>query len=838
VKGETLQGLVAGLGAFGDRSALGLRSTNGARWWSYRRLEEETQRFAGMLRARGLGPGDHVVLWAANCPEWGAAALGSMLRGCVVVPIDEQASAERAQTIVRLADARLVVHGAEQDVAVLDLPAVPLLEATEDAPAHSAPVPLDPDAPAFLLFTSGSTRAPRGVAITHGNLVSQLEAFRRWRRLARLRAFRLLALSPLSHVQGLVIGLIAPLSLGVSVLYSTSVEAPQLIRTIRQNRIHLLLAVPRVQAMLADTLRSDVSGRHGQTLRERTAGMRSFLHRRHTLFLATRRRLGYSFGVLLVGGAVLDSDDERFWFEAGYLLAQGYGLTETTALVSIHLNNPLGARLGSVGRALPNQVVHVAADGEVLVRGLNVAPGAALGDGYLHTGDMGRIDRRGRLWLQGRKDDVIVSAEGLNVHAADVEQRLRAVGVRDAVVADRDHRGQVHAVLLVDDGVKPEELVASANRLLEPHQRVHSWSVWPGEDFPRTSLSKVRRGEVIGPLVAPSEPPIAADGVPDLQAVRVEGDRRRRLELLARYVASEIALSEPEGGIRIEDLGLSSLDVVELVTLIESARRRPLPLLAVMPSTTIAELRESAAYDGRGPTHAALPQRQPRWSTALPGRALRVLTRPVIVGSWAHLSTGITVEHPKRWPRGPCILAVAPHRHWLDAFAVQAALPRNRPVATVTNRDFAEYFAPSRDVPLHTRLQVGLAYHALWPAVFEFVIVPNYGSTREGLQELGRAIDRGLSAISFPKGLAPPGRPNPRHETGVAQLAIDTETPVVPVWLEGNDGLGLLPGRRRPQVTVRFGAAIRVRPQTSPAELVGQVEVAYDRLSHGTASAR
>jgi len=206
------------------------------------------------------------------------------------------------------------------------------------------------------------------------------------------------------------------------------------------------------------------------------------------------------------------------------------------------------------------------------------------------------------------------------------------------------------------------------------------------------------------------------------------------------------------------------------------------------------------------------------------------------VGGWA-LSANVSAARSCR-PAAPCIFAVAPHRHWLDAFAVRAALPVRSRTITVTNRDFAEHFAPSPDIPRRTRLSVGLAYHVLWPLVFEFAIVPNFGSTRAGLDELGRAIDRGLSPISFPKGLAPPGVPNPRHEGGVALLATQTETPVVPVWLEGNDELHALPGRGRPTVSVHFGDEIRVGSRTTAGEVVERVEAAYEMLAAGAGGMR
>ena len=149
------------------------------------------------------------------------------------------------------------------------------------------------------------------------------------------------------------------------------------------------------------------------------------------------------------------------------------------------------------------------------------------------------------------------------------------------------------------------------------------------------------------------------------------------------------------------------------------------------PGTTIAVLRASLAA-GRT-AHRGSPTHQPRWSGALLGRALRLVTRPPLVGGWARAAASVSVAGPRPQARGPCIYAVAPHRHWLDAFAVQAALPPRTRTITVTNRDFVEHFAPSADDSRRERISVGLAYHVLWPLVFEFAIVPRFGSTREGL---------------------------------------------------------------------------------------------------------
>ena len=323
----------------------------------------------------------------------------------------------------------------------------------------------------------------------------------------------------------------------------------------------------------------------GPTIAERAQAIRFFPWRRHVLFLASRSRLGNSLGVVLIGGAALDPEDERFWYECGYVLVQGYGLTETSALLSVHVSGPFRRRLGPIGKALPHQEVRLAADGEIWVRGPNVSNAESDSDGWLHTGDLATQDRRGQLWFRGRKKDIIVTPEGLNVCPDDVEAHLRAcAGVRDAVVLEQPGPGGIgiHAVLLLDRGVSAEAVVGTANHALEPHQRIRSWTIWPAEDLPRTSLLKVQRDEVARTVrdqasrsaaCLPSDlSPGGPDQVPSIEEIAAESDRRRRLELLARRLAhGPSGLAHPTlGDMSLEELGLGSLDVAELLNLAAS----------------------------------------------------------------------------------------------------------------------------------------------------------------------------------------------------------------------------------------------------------------------------
>jgi long-chain acyl-CoA synthetase len=831
-----------------------VRGEFGVRWWSYRRLHDEAVHMAAVLRRQGISSGDRIVLWAPNCPEWVSVLLGAALRGITVVPADENASPGYVKLLAEQVCASMVVHGPDQDVSCIEVATRGLFGdqagvASDDA--DDLTVPVGPDDPALIMFTSGTTQQPKGVILTHRNVLAPVSQFRRWRWLLRARPLRILVLAPLSHSQGLILGIGLPLSLGLTVLYTQAVDPPHLIRTIRDNRVALLSTVPRLLHVLAATLRQMPAGPSGATLEAQVSARGPGLRQRLYQARHVHSLLGRQFRVVLVGGAVLPAPDEQFWRQSGCLVVQGYGLTETAAIVSVNLN--FAGSAGSIGRPLLNQTIELAEDGEILVRGPNVSPGyfggppdtAVSSDGFLHTGDLARRDADNRLYFLGRKKDTIVTGEGFNIYPLDVEGVLnQQPGLRDAVVLGlrRDGHEEVHAVLLLQPGAEPAAIVRQANATLEPHQVIRGWTRWHEADFPRTALLKVKR-EQVAAVVHNAETTTEVrgqdDAPPTLDSIQATHDRNRRLQLLAHYLVDVDVDASPEqpgaDGVRLgADLGLSSLDIVELLTHVEVLVGMPFGEISVPQGARLADLAQIArAQHGSGST-SPLPVREPAWSGSPLGRLVRSVSQPLLINAWAAGCARVVADYP---PGGfdsgqPLILAAAPHRHWLDAFAIYAALPRRvrRRLAVVTNRDFHERFSPGPHITPAERRLVGLGYYLLLPLVFNFAIVPNFGTTRAGLYDMARLLDQGRNLLTFPKGLFLGPEDARRHDPGVAVLALQTQLPILPIWLEGNDDFRLRPPRNPRPVTVRFGEPIDVAPGLTPGDVVDRLEAAFKRL--------
>ena len=374
----------------GER-AYGQRRGYRMEWWSYEKVLETGFRFAHELEARGIGKGDRVMLWGEDCAEWVAAFFGCALSGVIVVPIDNGAAADFAKTVSRQVETKLLLCSRRhKDSAEISPAATLILEDLSQtlAPHPATPrpnVPVDRDDVLQIVFTSGTTADPRGVLITHGNVLANIapleRVMRRYLNYERwVHPVRFLNLLPLSHVFGQFLGMFLPPLLGGIVIFQEELNPSEIMSTIRRERVSVLVAVPRILQSLKQKIERDLedSGKAEEFRRRfRAAEGKHFLHR-WWIFRAIRRKFGWKFWAFISGGATLDSETEEFWGRLGYAAIQGYGLTETTSLIS--LNHPFKLRKGSIGKVLPGREVKLAEDGEILIRGGGVAVGYWGGD--------------------------------------------------------------------------------------------------------------------------------------------------------------------------------------------------------------------------------------------------------------------------------------------------------------------------------------------------------------------------------------------------------------------------------------------------------------------------
>lgn len=812
---------------------------------TYAELSAHALSWSYALGGRGIGPGDRVLLWGPNCAEWVACFWGILLRGAVVVPMDATASPDFVQRSIEDAGLKLILR----DRQLGELPAAPPslvindlkdVSATPTSPIDARVDPGDASTRstiAQILYTSGTTAEPRGVVLTHGNFLANLEPLERgieeYRKYERwFHPLRFVTLVPLSHVFGQFMGLFVPPLVGAAVVFEPSTNPTGIIRTVKREQATALIAVPRMLDLLKSGLERDLEGRGQSSWLRRTlekASERKFL-RRAWMFQRIHRRFGWKFWAFISGGAALSNDTESFFKRMGYAVVQGYGMTETASLIS--LNHPFRATEGSVGKILPGREFKLAEDGEILVRGENVAVGywksgvlQSSGEaGWLPTGDLGEVDAQGNLRFRGRKKNVIVTAAGLNIYPEDLENALRAQrGVRDCVVLPfaKDGDTEPCTILLMNDSNESAARTAvdEANAALAEYQRVRRWLLWPELDFPRTPTGKPRL-----PIIASRARELlngqpATHAGPSLPGV---GSVTGLLAIVGR---------RHERSVRFEqDLNLTSLDRVELMSALEEKFHVELSETAFAEAKTVQDVERLLQQPTDG--HNKAGYIYPRWAQWEPVRWLRLAVYYTLV--WP--ATQI-LGHPKIVGRehlrglGAPVLVVSNHiTRRADIGLILAALPprfRHRLAAAMGGESLQRMHRPPRDWFFARRWAYWLGYW-LVTALFNVFPLPQFSGFRESFRFAGQSADRGFSVLIFPEGEvnnSEDGR-MAEFQSGIGLLAENLAIPIVPIRLEG---VWQMKRERRRlahlgEITVRIGQPVTFAPGTPPDEIARKLE--------------
>jgi long-chain acyl-CoA synthetase len=825
------------------RPALLIRPGFRTRRWRFRDLADQVPRVAGLLRDAGIGPGDRVIVWAVNRPEWGIAALAALWAGGVVVPLDVRSLPDLAAKVTDRTAARLVL-ASEQTAAQareLHLPVMLIEQLPDRARDHDPlqPATLAPDSLAEIVFTSGTTGEPKGVMLSHGNLASNARALIEVFRFRRDE--RLLSVLPLSHMFEQTCGFLAPLAAGVSVVYPVSRQPAVLIRTFRDFRATMLLIVPQGLKLLDKAIerKVDQTGRremferlHRWSQRLPAVGRRTA---RRLLFRPVLSQFGGRLRTVAVGGAAMDPALAGRWSEMGIDVLQGYGTTEMSPVISF--TPAQHNRVGTVGLAVPGVEVRVADDGEVVVRGPNRFTGywenpgatAAVVDsaGWYHTGDLGTLDADGFLTLHGRKKDMLVLPDGTNVYPEDIEAVLtRDPRVRDATVVGLQRPGEdftVHAVLLLEDPADEDAVIRDANALLSGSQQIRSHSIWDSDDFPRTHTLKVVRREVLAHLMADATGlavSAAASRVPGTSIVR-RPSGNDTLANLTGLVASVSGvppdLVRPDARLQ-GDLGLDSLGRVELLSVIEEEMGAYVDDGTLDPEATVAEL--AALIDAnRGSTR---DEGIYGWPLNPVVRAVGIGLQELLVVPFVFLFYRVRIrgEEHLRGLEGPVIFAPNHCLH-SDNAIILTSIP-------LVWRWRLSVAAAADDI-------FGHPWRALGAAVLGNAFpLAREGAIRRSLELLGARLDRDFSVLIYPEGKLTVGGPMQPFKSGTGLIAVEGGTPVVPMkirirrisWIDARR-----PGTSpRGDVEVVYGAPIRFDADANFAEATSALEAAVAAL--------
>ncbi len=868
---QTLPDLLAHTAArFPNKVALqqrgrGARDGGRGEWmrFTYGDLYRLAQMNAARLIALGVGHSDRVILCGENCPKWVIAYFSASCAGATVVPLDRQWRPEDIAEIAKFVEAKAAIvsdnfvnpiASALRDVG-LEIPVLSFSELTEvpespDAlPRHALRAPR-PDDVASIIFVTGPTVEPRGAMLTHRNFISNLRAIVKV--LPPMHNDHALSLLPLHHAFAFTGELLVAMWAGATITYPENLRSRTVMETMKEVGVTVLIGVPRVFQILHEAIHAEVR-RRGKLawltfnlLKRFSLLVRNLTGRNigRTLFAQVHRQFGGKLRALISGGAALPPHIFDDFTAMGFLLCEGYGLTEASPVVTV---NPMHRpKRGSVGKPLPGVEVIIANPdehgvGEILVRGPNVFVGyfrnpeateRMLRDGWLHTGDLGRFDRDGYLYITGRVKDVIVTAAGKNVYPEELERKFAGIaGVKELCVVgvwDEETMGERPHLVIVPE----PQWASSPERLQEFEQRVR-------QEVQRRSQSLPSYQRIAQIHIVTEDLPRTVALAPDRAAVRAmvmgRGMRdegrgilrptpraTRPVSSFVEQLAGVIAhlTKQPKERItettRLDELGIDSLLRVELTALLETRFRISLPESAIAEAQTVGELAELLAERlGGAVPEVAMPENgaallvtrllQPeirkeaeRWMRETKfQRWVRRLTRKLLTRvyeRWFEFEASGLENLPLS---GPFIIA-ANHTSHMDTGAVMVALGERAENLFVLG---------ARDYFFNTRLK-GWFFHTFLRVVpFDRTVNP-----LEGLRIAAAILQAGYPLLIFPEGTrSVTGKLQP-FKPGLGLLAIETGVPVVPALIEGT--FEALPkGRflpRKSKIRVTFGEPVRV----------------------------
>ena len=804
---------------------------------SFRDWRERALACAGRLQQLGVVPGDRVLLAAHNHPAWAISLFGILFAGATAVPLDASVDASVARILRQASQARIFIA----DQAVRDRVASELEDTVQWLDLETVAAPGAPgerrtvrsDDLALLIYTSGTTGKPKGVMLSHANLTALIAALAPLFPLSK--GDRVLSVLPLHHTFELTCGLLLPLSRGARVVYLDELTAERLELGLKEGQITAMVGVPALWEMLERRIATKVAerGKLVSTVFDmavelnRVVGKHTGIDAGRLLFGPVHEGLGGHLKYLVSGGAALPERTHQAFAGLGLHLAEGYGLTEAAPVLTVAPGGPR-ARGGHVGKPIPGVELKIDRPGkdgvgEVLARGPNVMLGYSDDpdatretideNGWLHTGDLGRVNRRGELVIVGRAKDVIVTSTGENVYPDDVETRLGKIeGVAEyTVLAIGDPRGgeriAMAAVVRENDNMGRDERHDQARRAIDKALQALPQHMRPAVvrlsdlKLPRTATRKVKRNEVrlvIEQTTTPaSQRPFAGSEKLDAPAQLV----RRVVASIARRQPADIDAAMSLRG----DLGFDSLMLLEVLVALEQQTGSSVDADQMAQCDSVGDVEvlarglgatrrlDTTTIEREEETPIEVPQ-------ALRAAAMEWLGRGQI--SFYDKVMKVDLKGRAYVPHNRPTLVVANHASHLDMGLVKYSLGSyGRNIVALAAQDY--FF----DGPRWRRTYVE-NFTNLLP-------LSRTGSLRDSLEKAGEKLAEGHTVLIFPEGTRFADGDVHEFKAAVGHIALRHGVDILPVWLGGTH----LALPKHARVLRRRDVKVRIGPVLPIAEL-------------------
>jgi len=808
---------------FADRTAIEILRPDRVDRYTYGDLRGLAAARAAWLASKGVARGDRIAILAHNDAHWCAAYLGILKLGAVAVPLDTNYSPEQVTTIVRDSGATLMfvsekmrANAAAASIELLELHSEPHpLEPLEPL-EHLEP--LEPGAPAVILYTSGTTSDPKGVVLSHANLLAERDAA--FAVVTVTERDAILGVLPLFHSLAQLANLLLPFAVGARVVYLETINSTDLVRALSERKISIFACVPQFFYLIHQRVMQQV---------EKSGLVKRLVFKALLATSFRLRRIGVNIGplvfgkvhdvmgrdmrLLVTGGSKFDPAIGRDLYALGFTILQAYGLTETSAACTI--NTPDEAHIDTVGRPLPGVELKLVkdkpddADGEIAVRGAIVMQGyyrrpdataAVMQDGWFLTGDLGRFDADGRVTITGRKKEMIVLASGKNIYPEEIETHYRQspfvkeICVMGLAEPGRPMTERLYAVVVPDMDVMRQRKIVNAGDILRfeieglavglpAHKRVLGYEI-SFEPLPRTTTQKIKRHEVERRVRARQQTAQHTGApLPAADLAWLEGAEAAVAAPLIQARVKTGARVRPDANLEL-DLGLDSMERVELLTELERAFGLRVPQAAAAEIFTVRQLVEALASKAESGNRAAAADAQ-SWAALLRdlppptdpelGRLLRrrTLSAPMMFALLRVvrlLFVRVRVSGLERLPQAGPYLISPNHQSYVDPFVLCGLLPY---------RVFKDLFFVGAVEYFETPFTKWVAHLAnLVPVDPDSNLVPAMKAGAFGLAH-------GKILMLFPEGERSIDGTVKKFKKGAPILAQHLGVPIVPVAIKG-----------------------------------------------------
>jgi long-chain acyl-CoA synthetase len=760
---------------------------------TYHSLFQKIHSYTRLFSEKGY---NRIAIFSENRPEWIYAFYAAWQNDAVVVPIDFLSSAEDAAYILNDCRPELVFasQGVKNtwDKVTGKLEYSPLILFFEDIPADeirselSWRIPGSTEKTAVIIYTSGTTGSPKGVMLSFDNLIANIKAVTEDVKI--FNADRpVLMLLPVHHIFPLAGSLMAPLSAGGSIVLSPSMQSSDIMETLKNNQVRIMIGVPRLYELLYKGIKAKIDAKTIGRLFYRIVKLSRSRWLAKKIFKKVHQGLGGHLEIMVAGGAALNKDAGHFFKTLGFEILEGYGMTEAAPMITFP--RPGHAIIGTAGQALPGLIVEIR-EGEIVAKGPNIMQGyynrpeetaEVLRDGWLYTGDLGEIDEKGYLRITGRKKEILVLPNGKNVNPIELEFKLEKniPYIKEAGVFI--HHDNLHAIILPDykilndEGIKDadhyfrETVMPEFNRELTSYKRIVQFSLVKDE-LPRTRLGKIQRfklGELIGGKAKKEGKPYEEAGSEEYLAVK-------------SFLESQVDMTvSPDDHLEF-DIALDSLGKLSLIDFVEKTfgvkiEEEHLPKFPSVKSL-VEHIKNNKRWHKDDVTNWAVALKE-KVHVKLPKTWPTLAVIKSSARGFFSIYSRLKSEGVENVPDGPCII-VPNHQSFFDGLYVVAALK----MKTMKNSYF---YAKKKHVN---------NWFLRFMANRNNIIVMDVNKDlKESIQKLAEVLKKGKNIIIFPEGTrTKTGKPGEFKKT-FAILSKELNIPVVPVAING--AYRAMPGR-------------------------------------------